>query len=497
MRRGPAIDDSKPIWRTMLVFLLPLMLSNVLQSASQTFTSIFLGRLIGVGALAAASSIFPVLFFLISFFFGIASASTVLIGQAYGAHDQPRLSRAAGTTLSFAVVFGVVIGIVGLIFDRGIMQLIGTPPDVLNDAVAYARIIFITLPITFIYLAYTTFLRGIGDSRSPLIVLIASSCVGVVLTPVMILGLFGVHPLGIIAAPIANVISTTVGLIGLLVYLEKSDNPLAFGKLRHYLGIEMPLLITLVRLGIPTGIQFVMVSLSEIAVISFVNRFGSSATAAYGAVNQIASYVQFPAISIGITSSIFGAQSIGAGRLDRLRKIVRAGVTLNYIIGGVLIVIVYALSREILSLFVTDPPTLETARELLSITLWSYVIFGNTAVLSGMMRSSGSVLWPTTIQIVAIWCVEVPVAWALSHGPLGLRGVWIAYPITFVVSLALQAAYYFGVWRRQPIRALHASPIADAEGIDELVIPSLSRDSHSATKGEAVPRQARDDKGSG
>jgi Na+-driven multidrug efflux pump len=113
MRRGPAIDDSKPIWRTMLVFLIPLMLANVLQSASGTFTSIFLGRLIGVRALAAASSMFPMLFFLISFFFGIASASTVLIGQAYGAHDQPRLSRAAGTTLSFAVVFGVGIGIFG------------------------------------------------------------------------------------------------------------------------------------------------------------------------------------------------------------------------------------------------------------------------------------------------------------------------------------------------------------------------------------------------
>jgi putative MATE family efflux protein len=467
MRRGPAIDDSKPIWRTMLVFLLPLMLSNVLQSASQTFTSIFLGRLIGVGALAAASSIFPVLFFLISFFFGISSASTVLIGQAYGAHDQPRLSRSAGTTLSFAVVFGIAIGIVGLVFDRDIIELIKTPPDVLDDAVAYARIIFSTLPITFIYLGYTTFLRGIGDSRSPLIVLIGSSLVGVVITPVLILGPLGMPKLGIIGAPIANIISTTLGLIALLIYLEKSDNPLAFGKLRHYLAIDVPLLMTLIRLGVPTGIQFVMISLSEIAVISFVNRFGSSATAAYGAVNQIVSYVQFPAVSIGITASIFGAQSIGAQRTDRLRKIVRVGVTMNYIIGGILITIVYLLAREILSLFITDPPTLDTARGLLSITLWSYVIFGNNSVLSGMMRSSGSVLWPTTISILSIWCVEVPTAWVLSHGPLGLQGVWYAYPITFVVSLSLQSAYYFGVWRRRPIRALHASPIADAEGIDE------------------------------
>jgi Na+-driven multidrug efflux pump len=207
-----------------------------------------------------------------------------------------------------------------------------------------------------------------------------------------------------------------------------------------------------------------MVSLSEIAVLSFVNRFGSSATAAYGAVNQIVSYVQFPAISIGITSSIFGAQSIGAGRLDRLRKIVRAGVTLNYVVGGILITVVYLLAREILSLFLTDQTTLNMARDLLSITLWSYVIFGNTSVLSGMMRSSGSVLWPTAISICTIWGVEVPIAWILSNGPLGLRGIWYAYPIAFIVALTLQSSYYFLVWRRKPIRALHASPLADAEG---------------------------------
>jgi putative MATE family efflux protein len=467
-RHGGGIDDSKPIWRTMLVFLIPLMLSNVLQSASGTFTSIFLGRMIGVGALAAASSIFPVIFFLISFFFGIASASTVLIGQAYGAHDQPRLSRAAGTTLTFAIVFGVVIGAFGLFFDRGIMNLINTPADVIEGSIAYARIVFATLPILFIYLAYTTFLRGIGDSRSPLIVLISSTVVGVILTPLLIRGgLFGMPSLGIIAAPIANTTSTAIGLIGLLIYLEKRDSPLALSKLRNYFGIEMPLLITLVKLGIPTGIQFVMASLSEIAVLTFVNRYGSTATAAYGAVNQIVSYVQFPAISIGITASIFGAQSIGAQRTDRLRKIVRAGVCLNYVIGGVLITIVYLLAREILSLFVTDTKTLDTARDLLSITLWSYVIFGNTSVLSGMMRSSGSVLWPTAIQVFAIWCVEVPIAFWLSHGPIGLRGVWIAYPIAFSVALGLQTCYYYGVWRRKPIHALHASPIAEAEGIEE------------------------------
>jgi Na+-driven multidrug efflux pump len=180
-------------------------------------------------------------------------------------------------------------------------------------------------------------------------------------------------------------------------------------------------------------------------------------------VNQVVSYVQFPAITIGIAASIFGAQAIGGQRLDRLAKIVRSAVTLNYIIGGVLIAIVYALGEPILSLFLVDPVTLHTANELLHITLWSYLIFGNTSVLSGVMRSSGTVLWPTALSIVAIWGVEVPVAYVLSHGPLGLAGVWYAYPIAFICSLAFQSTYYFVFWRRRKITSLLTPEVARAE----------------------------------
>lgn len=454
-RRGPAIDDTRPVWRSMLAFLIPLMLSNVLQSASGTFSSIFLGRMIGVGALAAASSIFPMLFFLISFFIGIASASTVLIGQAYGAQDQERMDRVAGTTLAFALLLGIVFGAIGLLADRAILTLIATPPDIFNAAAAYARVWFVTLPLLFVYIGYTTFLRGVGDTRTPFVVLIFTTLLAIVLTPLLIRGLIpGIPPLGIIAAPIATMTSNALGTAGLLIWLERRDSPLAIGKLLQHLRIHVPTLLLLIRIGIPTGVQMVMVSLAEIAVISFVNRFGSAATAAYGAVNQIVSYVQFPAVSIGIAASIFGAHAIGAGRLERLGRIVRAGVGLNYAIGGILIGLCYLFARELLGLFLTQGPTLEMAHDLLAITLWSYVIFGNTAVLSGLMRSSGTVLWPTLLSIVAIWGVEVPVAWALSHGPLQLRGVWVAYPVAFAASLLLQSCYYFMFWKRRPIAAL-------------------------------------------
>jgi putative MATE family efflux protein len=453
-QRRLALDDSRPIWQAMLVFLVPLMISNVLQSASATLNSIYLGRLIGVGALAAASAFFPVVFFMISFFIGIASGSSVLIGQAYGAHNEERLKAVAGTTLTLSIGAGVIIGGVGWFFLPGLLHLIGTPLDVYDQALSYARVVFLSLPILFVYLSYTTFVRGTGDSRTPLLSLIVSTVLILIFTPALILGWLGLPRLGVASAAYANVVANTLALIYMLVSLRLEKNPLALDmSIVRNMKLEVGLLVQLVRIGIPTGLQMVMVSLAEIAVISLVNRFGSSATAAYGAVNQIVSYVQFPAISIGIASSIFGAQSIGARKFDRLRKIARAGITLNWVIGAVLIGLVYAFDRSILTLFVTDARVIETAHELLEITLWSYVLFGTSSVLSGLMRSSGTVLWPTLLSIISIWGVEVPVAYSLAPH-LGLRGVWIAYPVAFAVSLALQTFYYRVFWRRQKLTVL-------------------------------------------
>jgi putative MATE family efflux protein len=453
-RRGSVIDDSKPVWRSMLTFLVPLMLSNVLQSASATFNSIFLGRLIGVGALAAASSFFPIVFFMISFFIGIASASSVLIGQAYGAHDEERLKAVAGTMITLSLASGFVLGALGIAFCPQLLHLIGTPADIFDDAVAYARVMFASMPILFVYIAYTTFVRGTGDSRTPFLALIVSTVLNVIFTPAFIEGWLGLPRLGVTSAAVASVIANTLAVVFLLVSLAREKNPLAFdGSIARHMRLEPKLLATLVRIGIPTGVQMVMVSLAEIAVISIVNRFGSSATAAYGAVNQIVSYVQFPAISIGIAASIFGAQSIGAKRFDRLRAIVRAGIALNWIIGGALITLVYLFDGAILRLFVTDQGVIRTAHELLAITLWSYVIFGTSAVLSGLMRASGTVLWPTLLSIVSIWGVELPVAYALAPR-LGLPGVWIAYPVAFLVGLGLQATYYRTFWRRKRLTTL-------------------------------------------
>ena len=301
-------------------------------------------------AFAAASAFFPIVFFMIAFFIGIASGATVLIGQAYGARDEERLKAVAGTTLTLCLGLGVVIGGLGWFFGPQLIGLIRTPPDVFAQSLAYARVTFLGLPVLFTYLAYTTFVRGTGDSRTPFLALIVSTMLNLLFTPALIRGWLGLPQLGIVSAAIANILSSVFAIAFMLVALALEKNPLAFDmSIVRHMKLEPRLVGTLLRIGLPTGVQLVMVSLSEIAVIALVNRFGSSATAAYGAVNQIVSYVQFPAISIGIASSIFGAQSIGAKRFDRLTKVARAGVGLNWAIGAVLIGLVYAFNDRILS----------------------------------------------------------------------------------------------------------------------------------------------------
>ncbi|KAB2443645.1 MATE family efflux transporter [Bacillus luti] len=449
-------SESKPIWKSMSVFLVPLLLSNVLQSVGQLFGMVVVGRWLGVNDLAAISAFFPLFFLLVSFVIGIGSGSSILIGQAFGAKNEERLKAIVGTTLTFTFIIGVVLAIIGSIFAMDIMRLMGTPDNIIEISVHYARILFISMPVLFLYFAYTTFMRGTGDSKTPFYFLIVSTALNMLLLPILIFGWLGAPKLDVYGAAYASVISTVITFIVMLVYLKKKNHPLQLDStVRKYLRMDWELLKLLLRLGIPASINMILVSLSEIAVIAFVNRYGSDATAAYGVVNQVASYVQMPAVSLGITVSIFAAQSIGANQFDRLQKVVKAGIIMNYVIGGVLISLIYLFSRDILSLFLTSQTTIEIAHSLVMITLWSYLIFGHAQIISATMRASGTVLWPTVIGVVSIWLVEVPVAYYLSyHTSLGIEGIWIGYPAAFIVSLILQYAYYKLSWQKKRITRL-------------------------------------------
>ncbi len=446
---------STPLWRRFVLFLVPLMASNILQALSGTINSIYIGQMIGVEALAATATFFPIMFFLMSFIIGLSAGATILIGQAWGARNVDKVKQVAGTTITATMALGIVVAIVGGIWTEDIMAVLGAPENIRHIAVGYARIVLVGMPGFFIFLVVTSVLRGVGDTVTPLFSLILSMLVSLAVTPALIQGWFGLPQLGVDAAAWAFIAGFLSVLVFLFVYMRARNMPLApDGVLLRALKPDFKLLGLILKLGIPAGLQMVISSIAGIVVVGLVNRFGSDATAAYGALGQVMSYVQFPAMSIGIAASIFGAQAIGAGQVAQLGAITRTALGLNLLITGGLVVLAYLFSQHLVALFITDPHVIEMTETLLHVVLWSIVCFGWSVVFSGMMRASGTVYAPMILSLACILLIELPGAIWLSQTSLGLTGIWVAYAASFTMMLVLQAGWYQFVWKRKKIVAL-------------------------------------------
>ena len=444
-------EAARPLWRVFLVFLVPMVVSNILQALSGTLNNVFIGQMLGTHALASVSGMFPIIFFFISLVIGVGAGASVLIGQAWGARELHKVKAIAGTALALGLGLGLLVAIFGGMFAEELLRLLGTPPDVLQDAIHYARTVMLAMPLLLVFILQTQLMRGVGDTLTPLYALVLSTCVSCLLTPAFIKGWGGLPQLGATSAAAASIGSYITSLTFLAWFMRRRKHALAPDfELLNALRIDPAILKLVVKIGLPTGVQMITISLAEIVLLSLVNGFGSNATAAYGAVNQVVNYVQFPALSIAITSSILGAQAIGAGRSNTLKAIARTGLKLNLLLTGGLVLIGYLFSRQFIGLFITSAPVVDLAQTLLHIMLWSSIIFGFSAVLGGVMRATGSVLVPTGISIFCIAAIEVPSAWFLSQH-FGINGVWMAYPITFLSMLAMQASYYQFVWRKKKI----------------------------------------------
>ncbi|MBR1176564.1 MATE family efflux transporter [Bradyrhizobium sp. KB893862 SZCCT0404] len=444
----------KPLWTTFLRFLAPLMLSNALQSLFGTVSNVYLGQMIGVDALAAVSAFFPVMFFLFAFVMGLSTGATVLIGQAFGAGEPGKIKSVVGTTLAVGLLLSVSVALAGGIFSRQLMTVLATPADILDQASAYARIMLLTMPLGFVFLLMTAMIRGVGDVLTPLLALALSTTIGLILTPLLIRGLFGLPPAGITSPAWAAAIANTLTLMALAAYLRRKKHALVpnAALLRH-LRLDRAMLGKILGIGLPSAIGMVVMAIAELVLLGLVNGFGSNATAAYGAVNQVMGYTQFTAMSISIAVSILGAQAIGGGDRARLDAIVRTGLAFNIVLTGGLVALIYLAPRAVLGIFITDGAVLDLAKRLLDIALWSSVPFGLATVFSGAMRAAGVAFTPMLLSIFAIVAIELPAAIILSR-TIGLEGVWAAYPIVFCAMFLLQMGYYLLVWRRRAIRRL-------------------------------------------
>ena len=448
------VSSPRPLWKTFLVFLGPLVLTNMLQALSGTLNSIYVGQMLGIGALAAVASFFPLLMVFIAFVIGLGSGASVLAGQAWGARNIERVRAIAGTVICAGALLGLAIGLLGFVLAGPLLRMVGTPADVLPDAVSYARVMMAFLPLLFVSILTASVLRGVSDTVTPLLSLVISSGAILLLTPALIRGWTGLPPLGVTSGAWATVVATALSLGWMVWHLLRRRHPLAPDRafLPHW-RIQPALLRPVVRLGIPTGLFFITGSLADLALVSIVNTHGSQATAAWGAVSQVMAYVQFPAMSISITASVLAAQAIGAGRLEQVAAVTRVGLAMNVALTGGLAVLVALLAPHIVGLFITDPKLVRLAASLLHIAVWGAILLGLGSVFSGVMRASGTVMVPTAITIGLLAFVLFPLGWSFDR-MFGLPGIWMAHPATYLVGLTLQACYFYGVWRKKPLRRL-------------------------------------------
>ena len=427
-----------PTLRThYLALLTPLILTHALQSAGGLLDGFWLGRLLGVHGIATAASFFPVFFVLLSLIIGLGAGATVLAGQAWGAREAAQVRRVGATAFVAGLGVGLVVAVAGAWGAPWLMQALGTPPDILPDAIHYARAMLLVMPFVFTTWAGLSLSRGTGDALSPMRALLAATLVGAVCTPLFVAAM----NLGAAGVAVSALLAQVAALSVLIRRWRRDGHPLAPGPGWHDCRPSVAIAQRMLRIGLPAALQMLAMALAEIVLLGLVNRHGSSATAAYGAATQVLSWVQFPAMSLGIAAAIFSAHAVGAGRRERLPAIVGTGLRLNAVVTTLFVAAAHLLAPFALRVFLEPGPALEQAVAIVRVVAWSVVLLGASNVLVGAMRASGAALVPALLSMTAIVAVELPLAVALE-ARFGLAGVFWACPAAFLAMLVLHGLYY-------------------------------------------------------
>lgn len=440
---------SGPIPRTLLIFALPVLGSNVLQSLNGSINAVWVGRFLGEAALAATSNANLVLFLILGTMFGIGMAATILVAQAVGARDMSDARRIVGTSATFFFGVSIVFAVCGWFWVDAILTALGTPPDALPLARSYLRIIFVAVPAMNLFSFVMTVLRGAGDSRTPFAFMALAVVLDVVLNPLLIRGIGPFPTLGVAGSAMATLVSQTVGVVAILILLYARRHPLRLAGPDLALFRPDPALLRLVVVkGIPMGLQMIVISVSALVLMGMVNGYGSQVAAAYGIAAQLWTYIQMPALAIGAAVSSMAAQNVGAGRWDRIGKVAASGVGFNLVLTGALVALLYLFDRPVLGLFLaSDTAAIDIAVHINNVASWSFILFGITIVLFATVRATGAVMPPLLILVVSVLFVRTGFAYFGREG-LSVEALWWSFPVGSIISLVLAIAYYrFGGWR--------------------------------------------------
>ncbi len=428
------------ILKKMVLFALPMFFANILQTSFQFIDSLWVGNLLGTEGLGAVSISGPIIFTVLSFVIGLNAATLTVISQARGAKDEKRLKESINAFVTINLILSLAFGLIGFLFAEAILRIMSTPAAIMSMAKSYLQIHFLGILFLFGYNFIGTVLRALGDSRTPVRFVLLAVILNTVLDPLFI------HAFrwGIEGAAYATLVSQGFAFVyGVIHSIRNRKVPFTVPHLPTYFYFK-----TIMKLGLPGGLQMMTISGGVAAIMGIVANFGEDVVAGFGASQRIDSLIMIPATTLGAAVTSMAGQNIGAKMWERVNEIAAKGLVLILTVSFSISFMVFLSADILIRWFVSDSGTIAFGSTFLKTVAFFYPFLGINFVLNGVVRASGAMFQILALNFISFWVLRVPLTYLFSSW-LGPDGIAYGIGVSFVISSMFAAGYYmFGKWRK-------------------------------------------------
>lgn len=431
------------ILRQLLYFSGPILLTNLLQTSYQFVDSLWVGNLLGANYLGAVGVSATILFTVLAFIIGLNNAALTILSQQKGIGGRDGIKRYLNAFVVLMTVIALVLGTLGYVFSEHLLQLLGTPTAMLQDAKVYLQINFLGILFLFGYNFISTVMRALGDSKTPLRFVTVAVLANIVLDPLFI----AVFDWGIAGAGYATVVSQGLAFIYGVVYLKRKQlAPFTAPTIPAWNEIRL-----IFNLGIPSGLQMAVISAGAAAIMSVVTSFGSGVVAGFTAAQRLDSIIMLPAHALGTAVTSMAGQNIGVKNWERVEKIAKYGVLYNLLIMVSIGIIIVLFAEFGIRLFVRDEAAVAFGKQYLRIIALCYPFLGINFILNGIVRASGAMYQVLVLNFLSFWMLRYPLTWFFSE-QLGTTGIAMGMGTSFIISSLFAFLYYrYGKFREKDL----------------------------------------------
>ena len=406
---APVDMTSGSPWKKIAMLTIPMVLGNIAQQLYNTVDSIVVGKFVGDNALAAVGSASPIFNLLLVLFIGISVGTSVMVSQYFGAKDRKQLSHAIGTSITLTAIASIFIMIVGSILVLPLLELLNTPESIIDWCDSYLTVLMLGIAGVAYYNILSGVLRGMGDSFSALIYLLIATVINIVLDLAFVAGL----GLGVFGVALATVIAQAVSAICCLLKLMKMKE--SFDLTMEYIKPTKHHSVTMVRLGLPSGLTQAIMSFAMIIVQSLTNSFGEMFIAANVIIMRVDGFAMMPNMSFGNSMTTFTGQNVGAKQPERVVKGAKQGTLMAVAVSTTITGLILIFGKYLMGVFTTTQELIQLSVNMMRILAPGYIAVAVTQSLSGVMRGAGDTMTPMWISLFQTVCIRVPIAYGISY----------------------------------------------------------------------------------